>query len=701
MAENTDRPTGANPYSIYVQRDTDSTQVNWGQIAKDLTSGMEAIRDSREAQKDAINEATRKAMDDLNKIAGTDNQSLGKLLINGSDFSKKTLMENMELLRNGGLDPKDYQLIMQSQLDGYKNLSEYVKGADAKYQEAMARLEAGEDGASIASDLEIAWNEGTFGFGDLKDKRLITNPRNGELVLVTMVDDGTGNLVMPDPDKRPDLYQNTAYLNVRSDFKLDRRDTNKLANGVVENLASVITSSVGQYSAISGGGVVTSVKDFRQLFDDKRMKDYLSLENDDGSAMTYDQFMDDQINMITGDVSDLSSMNAAQVLSGAGYKFVQSAEEAREKGITKYVLYNNVNGTPQVELTDAQMKEARNIAKRAIESRIDLEIKKSQPDTGEQVNPVKEKIDRDEKLKEDNRFGYIKQINTMLTGNTSAAQNEANNLIDQYNATLSDEDIKTKGLRGIVVTDNTIRIIRNDGSEYEQQRFDIDDQDQRTNTAISKDVANIFNQIVPGLGTDVVSEEQINEIIEKKNYTFGERRAAEDILNFRRGEKELSFGKLVNTQASEALGGKDPLSYLIDDFGDSTAYDDMTDEIGPSIRNVLQAMLPADLIKLNNDMGYDDPFTSFKIVDTATKDTVEFSFGGQKFKIDFGTDRSPQYVLNKIEDTIKKGIENMNKKRTKSTFNTQLNFEEWKADANANPGGSVKYSDYREWLRTN
>ena len=83
---------------------------------------MEAIRDSREAQKDAINEATRKAMDDLSKIAGTDNQSLGKLLINGSDFSKKTLMENMELLRNGGLDPKDYQLIMQSQLDGYKNL---------------------------------------------------------------------------------------------------------------------------------------------------------------------------------------------------------------------------------------------------------------------------------------------------------------------------------------------------------------------------------------------------------------------------------------------------------------------------------------------------------------------------------------------------------------------------------------------------
>ena len=175
MAENTDRPTGANAYSTYVQRDVEATQVNWSEIAKNLTQGAEAIRDAREAKKQAINDATQKALDDLSKIADTDNQSLGKLLINGSDFSKKTLMENMELLRNGNLDPKDYQLILQGQLDGYKNLSEYVKGADAKYQEAMARLEAGEDGNAIAADLEIAWNEGTFGFGDLKNKRLITN----------------------------------------------------------------------------------------------------------------------------------------------------------------------------------------------------------------------------------------------------------------------------------------------------------------------------------------------------------------------------------------------------------------------------------------------------------------------------------------------------------------------------------------------
>lgn len=450
MAENTDRPTGANAYSIYVQRDVEATQVNWSEIAKNLTQGAEAIRDAREAKKQAINDATQKALEDLSKISGTDAQSLGKLLLNGSQFSKKTLQENMELLRAGLLDPNDYQLIMQQQLDSYKNLSEYVKGADAKYKIAMERLAAGEDGNAIASDLEIAWNEGTFGFGDLKNKRLITNPRNGELVLVTMVDDGTGTLVLPDPDKRPDLYQNTAYINIRSDFKLDRRNTNTLADGIVDNLATVITSSVGAYSAIGGGGVVTSIEDFRQMFDNKEMQNYLSLENDDGSGMTYDQFMSDQVSAITGDASDLNSMNAAQVLSGAGYKFVQSAEEAKEKGITKYIIYNNVDGRPQVELTEGQMTEARNIARRAIESRIDLKIKQTQPDTGQQKR-AETSTEAGIKDRDASRANLYATVDNLVSGDTNEASSAGTTLANIYNSKRGDRPEITGQIQRIYV----------------------------------------------------------------------------------------------------------------------------------------------------------------------------------------------------------------------------------------------------------
>ena len=141
------------------------------------------------------------------------------------------------------------------------------------------------------------------------------------------------------------------------------------------------------------------------------------------------------------------------------------------------------------------------------------------------------------------------------------------------------------------------------------------------------------------------------------------------------------------------------------EFDETTFGDDTEDEIGPSIRKVLQSMLPADLVKLNNDMGYADPFTTFKIQDEIMgEDKVEFSFGGEKFSMTFNKDRTPKQIVQAMETVIKDGIKNMNKKRGKATFKTQMDFEEWKKDTDedgANPEGSVLLKDYYEWLRTN
>ena len=51
MAENVDnknRPTASNKYSLYAGREE---AVNWGQVAADVTKGLTAIRDQREAQR--------------------------------------------------------------------------------------------------------------------------------------------------------------------------------------------------------------------------------------------------------------------------------------------------------------------------------------------------------------------------------------------------------------------------------------------------------------------------------------------------------------------------------------------------------------------------------------------------------------------------------------------------------------------------
>ena len=48
--------------------------------------------------------------------------------------------------------------------------------------------------------------------------------------------------------------------------------------------------------------------------------------------------MSDQVDSITGDKTDLGSMNAMQVLTGAGYKMVQSEAEAKKKRYIKVCI---------------------------------------------------------------------------------------------------------------------------------------------------------------------------------------------------------------------------------------------------------------------------------------------------------------------------------------------------------------------------
>ena len=129
-----------NQYSIYQQKDVEGTFVDWGQIASDLTTGLEAISANREAQKQKIADDTTAAMNTLSEIADVNNPSMNTALIDASDLSTKSLQANYDLVRRGLLDIKDFNVMMQRQKDGYASLSNFAKNYDAKYQEALQRI---------------------------------------------------------------------------------------------------------------------------------------------------------------------------------------------------------------------------------------------------------------------------------------------------------------------------------------------------------------------------------------------------------------------------------------------------------------------------------------------------------------------------------------------------------------------------------
>jgi hypothetical protein len=403
--ERRDTPSGANQFSVYAQRDTDSVQVDWGVIAKDISDEVTKISDERQTKRDELATSQRNTLNELSQVADLDNQSVNNFVIRGGNFSKNAMATQYELMTRGKIKPSEYQLFQQSVKDGYKNLSIFAKNADDKYKAAMERLAQGEDGNQIASELEIVFNEGTFDYTDLKNKQLITNPSTGEMLIVTLQDDGNGNMVIPDLKKNPELYQSLATLNNRTAFQLDRRDTGKLTTAAVADLGDVVISTISDYTVLGGGGVVEKTTGIRQAWDE-------SLMNEPGA---YDKWMSDSVDVVAGKRDNPNNFNAMQVLANTGVKL--SLKD--EPGTIQY--RTNGNGMPELMMTPEQIDQARDIVQKQIESKLIQKIEYTKGMSGQQVSPSKSKANDDKKKEEATNAQNLKMLGNVFRGKDESA----------------------------------------------------------------------------------------------------------------------------------------------------------------------------------------------------------------------------------------------------------------------------------------
>jgi len=407
--ERRDTPSGANQFSVYAQRDTDSVQVDWGVIAKDISDEVTKISDERQTKRDELATSQRNTLNELSQVADLDNQSVNNFVIRGGNFSKNAMATQYELMTRGKIKPSEYQLFQQSVKDGYKNLSIFAKNADDKYKAAMERLAQGEDGNQIASELEIVFNEGTFDYTDLKNKQLITNPSTGEMLIVTLQDDGNGNMVIPDLKKNPELYQSLATLNNRTAFQLDRRDTGKLTTAAVADVGQIITAVPRAYNVFKGGGAITSTEGLRQLW-----KEFPSTDSS-GQKNTYDDWLSDSVDAIAGKIDNPNNFNAGQILANTGVKF--SLKD--EPGTIQY--RTNGNGMPELMMTPEQINQARDIAQRQIESKLIQKVEMTQGFSGQQVSASISKANDDKKKEEATNAQNLKMLGNVFRGKDESA----------------------------------------------------------------------------------------------------------------------------------------------------------------------------------------------------------------------------------------------------------------------------------------
>ena len=242
-----------NEYSVYAGID-DSPPINWGTIAGTISDQLLTVKKDREAQKQAIEEATVEQMAQLNKLPDVNDRSLSKILIEGSDRSKQELLMRMKLVKSGAIKPKDYTLFMNEQKNGYSEFSNVIKNWDKWYEKKMESIKNG-----TASAFDKANALSIEAFGNLQNKTIMTNPANGQLQVVTMLKDKDGKYTkMPNAKTNPENFAAPVTLNSRMAFDEEKKVTSELVNKEVAFIGEEIKARS------LGNGIVETVEDFTQ-----------------------------------------------------------------------------------------------------------------------------------------------------------------------------------------------------------------------------------------------------------------------------------------------------------------------------------------------------------------------------------------------------------------------------------------------------
>ena len=525
MAEETSRPSGANKYSVYAQKSVDSTQVNWNEISGQLVKGLETIRDERQGRKDAIEKATQESIEQLSQVPETGTQDAASLLINGSAMSVEAVRTQNNLMKRGLISPKDNMLFMQQQKTGYKNLSSAVKGWDDWAVEARTRLE---DPNISSGNLETFTNLQTEALGNLRNKKLWTNPTNGKMQLVTMGKNSKSGLydVMPDYETRKQDYQDPNTMMDFMKYKNAGVDVNELAKKQTANIAEIVTAERARLTALGGGGGITSIEDFRQLGTFGK--------DEGGNTITYDMWKKDQIDAMVGTASDKSNLSAAEVLTNSGgYFFAQTESQFKEEhpgiDISKMIKVDMGTGQPVPTMNDAQMKQARKLADVAVESQVSHIVKLTEGKGAQQKQQDTANTTR-VKEEEDRNKAYFKDIDKIITApaNEGAAvsQDRLTDMNQQFlNSTnATDQNTKINSIkRGAneIVIDKTVRGVNKPVTVDKFFRDPKTDELDLKRPLTSKDIARqIYRELIPRGATEKMSFDDFYDSAIKSGMDF-------------------------------------------------------------------------------------------------------------------------------------------------------------------------------------
>ena len=391
-------------YVYRQERDMEKTQVDWSQIAKDVTSTVEKIRDDRQEQKNELAKVQRDTMITLADYDQYDAEALNKTIIGGAHNASNYLVMLNDQMRSGQISPTDYMMGAQGITDNFAQLKTATKNWDSHYKAAALRVQEGT--SNIA---EQAWNQTLSSFGNLAAMDLYINPLTGNMSFVKKGAD------VNDPANHQSISSINARMNQKSDFN----DPNALQDQQVAGLAKIISVDTNFNNDAS-----MSLEDFREL----------TYTGTDGVEKKYEDLIDTYISQSLATEQD--KVSVLQALGGYTSDNFVYTEEEFNKDKTKILITSNKDssGSRVLVFHPEQEEEMRRLLSQNLDTKLDQIYKF---DKGFDEKPASNfVIDRGDKQKELLAVG--KNLMMVVSGDEKESAAGLRYIVDQSNGAISE-----------------------------------------------------------------------------------------------------------------------------------------------------------------------------------------------------------------------------------------------------------------------
>ena len=421
-------------FNVYERENPIDQQVNWAEIAKNITTAVTDIEKDRAKRKKKIEKSYRKQQEKILELNNKyDSRTLQQWVNSGVMSTGEQLAAQYNLLTRGMIKESEFSLTQNNAKAGYKSIKSYADSYNKRMNEFTERRKTKmENGQPISSAEEAYDVETLLMFNNLNNKKLVTD-RLGNLSVLTLDENG-------DPIEGQSatvqqleglLYQETNNI-----------DVTKVLENLNKQLGTLSMDFAGQtksgYRDFTETERVAADVRFLEALGDKdseRHKEAAALLEGLVNEMVYDEFVaatyavNNGVKTKDGDLIELGTQD----------EFDKFAKDNPGK-VNPIIVrdYNKNSGMVQSFTTDDQVKSVKDWARGAILGSFDAKVKTKAEKVSYKTVNVKynatpgNEIDPTTYI-ELNKAFYAVDPDNVTDANVAAAERKMNVLINMNN----------------------------------------------------------------------------------------------------------------------------------------------------------------------------------------------------------------------------------------------------------------------------